>query len=446
MVRCTAAPRGYSLAGIPLAGILVTTLLLAAPALAENWPQWRGPHGDGSSTTANPPLHWNETTNVRWKVELPGRGSSTPIIWGDRLFLLAARPINPASQEDPASQGGDPASQGNVHQFLVLAYDRHSGEPLWQRVATEQTPHEAGHATNTLASSSPVTDGQHLYVNFGSRGVYCFDLDGNLKWQRDLGKMQTRGEFGEAASPALHENTLVVPWDHEGQSSLFALDARTGETRWQVQRDEPTTWATPLITPWNGRWQVVTNGVTVRSYALDSGELLWQAGGQVTNPIPTPVRFQDTVIAMTGFRGNAIHAVRLDAQGDVTGTEAVVWSRSDAAPYVASPALYQGRLHFTKSRDGIYSSVDAASGEVVIAQQRLPGIRSIYASPVAAQDRIYVTGREGTTVVLRHVNAFEVLATNQLDDMLDASPALSGDRIYLRGDKHLYCIAAAATD
>lgn len=432
MVRCTAAPPWH-----PLAGILLATLLaapsLAEKSLAENWPQWRGPHGDGSSATATPPLRWGEDTNVLWKVELPGRGSSTPIIWGDRLFLLAARP-------------SDPAGEGNVHQFLVLAYDRHSGEPLWQRVATEQAPHEAGHATNTLASSSPITDGRHLYVNFGSRGVYCFDLDGNPKWQRDLGKMQTRGEFGEAASPALHENTLVVPWDHEGQSSLIALDARTGETRWQVDRQEPSTWATPLITSWNGRWQVVTNGVTVRSYALDSGELLWEAGGQVTNPIPTPVRFQDTVIAMTGFRGNAIHAIRLDAQGDVTGTEAVVWSRDDAAPYVASPALFQGRLHFTKSRDGIYSSVDAASGEVVIAQQRLPGIRSIYASPVAAQDRVYVTGREGTTVVLRHAAEFEVLATNQLDDMLDASPALVGDRIYLRGDRHLYCIAETAAD
>jgi outer membrane protein assembly factor BamB len=322
----------------------------------------------------------------------------------------------------------------------VIAYDRHSGDEIWKSVATEQVPHEPGHGTNTFASSSPVTDGKHLYINFGSRGVFCYDMDGNQKWQRDLGKMQTRAQFGEASSPALHENKLIIPWDHEGQSSLIALDTENGETVWKVDRDEATTWATPLVTPWRDGWQVITNGTTVRSYDLHSGELLWQAGGQVDNPIPTPVRHEDTVIAMTGYRGNAIHAIKLDAMGDVTGTDAVLWSRSDAAPYVASPVLYDGRLYFTKSRDGILSSVDATTGEAVISQQRLRDISSIYASPVAAHDRIYITGREGTTVVVRHSPNFEILATNRLDDVLDASPALVGDLMYLRGEKYLYCI------
>lgn len=453
-------------------------------ALAENWPQWRGPEYNGSSPTANPPLQWSEDQNIRWKVELPGRGSSTPIIWGDRLFMLSARPTDrqaaPAAESEPASEASPPAGERpnsnaapersgprfggprfggpgrggrgggggsaptHYHQFLVTAYNRHTGELIWQRVATEQVPHEPGHGTNTFASSSPVTDGQYLWVNFGSRGVYCFDLDGNPIWQRELGTMQTRSQFGEASSPALQDGKLIVPWDHEGQSKLFALDAKTGEILWQVERDEPTTWATPLITNWDGSWQVITNGKRVRSYALETGELLWEAGGQVDNPIPTPVRYQDFVIAMTGYRGNAIHAIKLDAKGDVTGTDTVLWSRNDAAPYVASPVLYDGRLYFTKSRDGILSSVDAETGEVVIAQKRLPQISSIYASPVAANGRIYVTGREGATVVLRHGPEFEVLATNQLDDVLDASPAIIGDLIYLRGERFLYCIGSAA--
>lgn len=453
----------------------VATALTASSALAEHWPQWRGPEHNGSSSTADPPVQWSEDSNIRWKVELPGRGSSTPIIWGDRLFLLSARatdrPADPVAEADgpnaaanppgdrPGSAaaperrgpraggsgrggrgGGGGSTPTHYHQFLVTAYDRHSGEPLWQRVATEQVPHEAGHGTNTFASSSPITDGQHLWVNFGSRGVYCFDLDGNPIWQRDLGKMQTRSQFGEASSPALQGGKLIIPWDHEGQSQLFALDAKTGETLWQVERDEPTTWATPLITPWQGSWQVVTNGKRVRSYELETGALLWEAGGQVDNPIPTPVRYQDFVIAMTGYRGNAIHAIKLDAQGDVTGTDAVLWSRDDAAPYVASPVLYKGQLYFTKSREGILSSVDAATGAVVIPPSRLPQISSIYASPVAAQDRIYITGREGATVVLRHGPEFEVLAVNQLDDVLDASPVMIGELMYLRGERFLYCV------
>jgi len=457
----------------------VAAAAFSSGAAAENWPQWRGPEHNGSSTTADPPVNWSEESNIRWKIELPGRGSSTPIIWGDRLFVLSARatdrPAEPADADPPGTRPASPADdvrpgQGArrgdgprggrggggrfgggsapavFHQFLVTAYDRHSGEPIWQQVATEQVPHEAGHGTNTFASSSPITDGKHLWVNFGSRGVYCYDLDGNPVWQRDLGTMQTRSQFGEASSPALQDGKLIIPWDHEGQSKLFALDANTGQTLWQAERDEPTTWATPLITEWQGSWQVVTNGKRVRSYALETGELLWEAGGQVDNPIPTPVRYQDFVIAMTGYRGNAIHAIKLDATGDVTGTDAVLWSRDDAAPYVASPVLYNGRLYFTKSRDGILSSVDAETGEVVIAQKRLPQISSIYASPVAAQDRIYITGREGATVVLRHGPEFEVLATNQLDDVLDASPVMIGDLLYLRGERFLYCIGQSAAE
>jgi outer membrane protein assembly factor BamB len=447
---------------------------------AENWPTWRGPTENGASESGDPPLQWSEDKNVLWKLEIPGRGGSTPIIWGDRVYVLTAVPTDRKAKsgtgepDAPSGQattplaepprGGQPPRGGGsrgfgrggggrfgsgpapdvAYQYLAIAYDRFTGAKVWQTVVTEQVPHEPGHGTNTFASSSPITDGKFIYIHFGSRGIYCLDMQGNPQWERDLGQMRTRAQFGEAASPALHGETLIVPWDHEGQSFIAALNAKTGETLWKVDRDEATTWATPLITEHDGTTQVITNGKTVRSYDLKTGELIWQCAGQVENPIPTPIRVDDFVVCMTGYRGNAIYAISLDAKGDVENTPKVLWTRRDAAPYVASPTVYEGRLYFTKSRDAIVSSVDARTGEVVISQQRLPSIRSIYASPVAANDRIYITGREGATVVLRHSETFEVLATNQLDDVLDASPAIVGNLIYLRGEKNLYCIGNPA--
>jgi outer membrane protein assembly factor BamB len=323
----------------------------------------------------------------------------------------------------------------------VLCLDRNSGRELWRQVAAEEVPHEGGHETNTHASGSPVTDGKHLYVSFGSRGVYCYDLDGNLQWKRDLGRMETRNDFGEGSSPALYQDTLVIPWDHEGQSFIIALDARTGETRWKVDRDEPTTWATPLIVPYKGRVQVITNGTNrVRSYDLNTGQVIWECGGQAQNPIATPVTDGSIVYCMTGHRGYAVYAIPLGVTGDVTDTDKVLWHREDAGSYVSSPVLYKGQLYFTKGREGVIVSLDAKTGEPIIPQQRLPGAKSLYASPVAAADRIYFTDRDGTTIVIRHGSELQVLATNKLPEGIDASPAIIGKEMFLRGAEHLYCI------
>lgn len=440
-----------------IAMVLLASGVGSLAIAADQWPQWRGPHADGSSATANPPTEWSEDKHIQWKVAVPGKGSGTPIVWNDRVYVLTAIPTQrkpPAAakappKEEPAEDRGQRGGRGgmvgpaptNFFQFALLGYDRQSGEEVLRAVATESVPHEAGHSTNTFASASPVTDGKHIYAYFGSNGVFCFDMKGNLVWQRDLGQMETRNQFGEGSSPALHGDTLVVPWDHEGQSMLFALRASDGEIRWQKERDERTTWATPLIVEHAGRTQVVTNGHIVRSYDLETGELLWQCGGQVQNPIPSPVRLGDVVYCMTGYQGNAVYALPLSAMGDITGSDAIVWSRDDAAPYVASPTLYQGQLYYTKSRDGIVTSVDAKTGEVLIKQQRLPGIESVYASPVAAAGRVYFVGRNGTTTVLRHGTTLEVLATNPLDEGVDASPVIVGDQLFLRGAAHLYCIS-----
>lgn len=442
---------------------LMATAALMASALvvwtstlnaANNWPNWRGPNYNGSIDGVSPPSQWSGEQNVQWKVDVPGRGSGSPIVWEDQIILLSAVDTGKTTDgrtpppSDDASEGGrsrfrQPAPT-TVHEFLVTSFDLSSGETRWNTVVTTAVPHEGGHGTNTFASSSAVTDGKHIFASFGSRGVYCLDMSGKVIWSKDLGRMETRNAFGEGSSPALIGDTLIVPWDHEGPSAVYALDATTGEQQWKTERDERTTWATPLAVTSGDQVQIVMNGSIVRSYDLKTGDLLWSCGGQVSNPIPCPVRFGDSVVCMTGYRGNAIYVIQLDAEGDVSDSEAVVWNRNDAAPYVSSPTLYKGQLYFTKERSGVMSSVDAESGEVVIPPTRLPGIRDVYASPVAADDKIYFTGRDGVTTVIRHGAEFDAIAENDLGEPVDASPAIVGDRILIRGAEHLYCIAETA--
>ena len=412
-----------------------------------NWPQWRGPLATGVAPQGNPPTQWSETKNVAWKVEIPGVGSSTPIVWEDRIFLLTAIETDRVSETAAAPDKQPKRPFGivfpnRVHQFVVLCLDRATGKTLWQQVATELVPHEGHHPDNDFASASPVTDGRHLYVSFGSRGVYCYDLAGKQVWSRDLGDMQTRLSFGEGASPALHGDTLVVPWDHDGPSFIAALDAATGDVRWQKERDEQSAWATPLIVERGNGMQVITNASNlVRSYDLKTGELLWQCGGQVGNVTPSPVAGEDLVFCMSGYRGSALYAIPLNATGDLTGSDKIAWKQDRGTPYIPSPLLYEGRLYFTQSNDGILTCLEAKTGKALIERTRLPGIARIYASPVGAAGRVYITSRDGTTLVIRHGDTFEVLATNKLDDDIDASPAIAGKQMFLRGKRFLYCLA-----
>jgi len=452
---------------IATAVLLLLALLLDARACAaeapDNWHHWRGPNADGSAPGADPPTEWSQEKNIRWRVEIPGKGHATPVVWGDRIFVLTAVETDrkPGATDGrseslaPEATGQPPRGRGQrgrgrrgpqvpetVHQFVVMCLDRKTGDVVWKRVAREEVPHEGMHSTSSFASLSPTTDGKRLYASFGSRGVFCYDLDGKLLWERDLGDMTTRRSFGEGTSPVVHGDALIHLWDHEGDSFLVCLDAKTGEERWRVARDEPTTWNTPLVVEHGGVTQVVANGANrTRSYDLASGKLLWECGGQAGNPIASPVAQDGLVFCMTGFRGYAVYAIPLDARGDITGTKKVAWKRDDTGPYVASPLLYDGLLYFTKSRNAILSCVDAKSGKVHYLDERLPGLESLYASPVGAGGKVYIVGRSGRTLVLRHGPKFEVLATNDLGETVDASPAIVGDEIFLRGEKHLYCIA-----
>lgn len=417
-----------------------------APDRLDNWHQWRGPDASGMAPWGDPPLKWDEKTNVKWKTAIPGRGASTPIIWGDQIFLVTAS--DTGKQADPKDiPRVDPKFQtktrppSTYHNFDVLCLDRKTGKVRWQQTATRAVPHEGHHQTHSYAASSPITDGKFLYVNFGSRGIYCYDLDGNQIWKRDFGLMHTRLGWGEAASPALHGDALVVPWDQEEGSFIICLDAKTGKDRWKVERNEPTSWATPLIVEHKGKVQVIVNGHNkVRSYDLVTGKVIWECGGQTLNAIPSPVVKDGVVICMTGYRGAAVYAVPLDATGDVTGTDKIAWKYDKGTPYVPSPVLAGDRLYFTQANTGQLTCLDVKTGKPIIDRERLPGLESLYASPAGAKDRLYFPGRNGTVVVIKRADKIEVLATNRLDEGIDASPAIVGKQLFLRGEKHLYCI------
>jgi outer membrane protein assembly factor BamB len=449
----------------------------------ENWHQWRGPMATGVAPLGDPPTEWSETKNIKWKVAIPGRGSASPVVWGERIFILtaiktdrtaepaeaahiaprvqlvahekqdAARPLLAQRGEQPP--GGERGSRrgfgggrfgieppANYYQFVVLCLDRKTGKTIWQRTACEVIPHEGHHQTGSFASASPITDGKYIYASFGSRGIYCYDLAGNPQWDKDLGDMQVRFSFGEGSSPALWGDTLVVQWDHEGDDFIVTLDARTGNEKWRAPRDEPSTWATPLVVETTDSAQVITSGTNrVRSYDLASGELIWECGGLGSNPIATPVTIGGLAIAMSGHRDPAGIAVPLSARGDVTGSDQIAWQIEGSTPYVSTPVLYDDTLYFIKSRNAIVSSVNAKTGAAIIDQRRLPGMDSLYSSPVAAQGRIYFSSREGTTVVIEHAPSLRILATNELGETIDASPAIVGNEMIVRGESHLYCIA-----
>ncbi len=411
----------------------------------EFWPQWRGPLGTGVAPKADPPITWSETENVRWKKALPGKGHSTPVVWGNRVFVTTAVPFGEAVEPKPDTAPGahDNSLVTRHHRFVVLAVDRRDGTILWRRTVREELPHEGGHFTGSLASASPVTDGEHLFAYFGSRGLYCFDMDGTRIWKRDFGTMQSKHAHGEGSSPALLGDTLVVNWDHEGQSFITAIDKRTGDERWKVPRAEVTSWASPIIVEHGGSPQIVLSGTDrVRGYDLATGRVIWECGGLSANIVATPVAADGMVFAASSYEIRAILAIRLDgARGDITGTKQVAWSRRERTPYVPSPLLYGDTLYFLTHYQGILSRVEAKTGEERLGPFRLGSIRNVYASPLGAAGRVYITDLDGTTLVFSHGDIPRTLAVNRLDDGFSASPVAVGRDLLLRGQRYLYCLA-----
>jgi outer membrane protein assembly factor BamB len=418
----------------------------------DYWLTWRGPGRNGVSPKGNPPLTWSETENIKWKVKLAGDASnSSPIIWKDKIFFQTA--LKTDKQDKPEAlgtndgggsrrgPGGSPPT--NIYKFNLVCLDRNSGRELWQKTVREVLPHQGHHNDHGFASFSPVTDGKLVWTNFGSRGLYCFDMDGNLKWSKDLGQMNTIMGFGEGGSLAVADNAVIVVRDHEGDSFIVALDKETGEIIWRKDRDEATSWATPLPVEVNGKIQIVTSATNfIRSYDLESGELIWQCSGQTRNVIPSPVAGFGMVYCTSGFRGSSLQAIELGHTGDLSETDAVKWHVKEATPYVPSPLLYGDKLYVCSVNDGVISCYNAKTGEAYFLKERLEKIKGIYASGTGAAGRVYFVGRNGVTYVLRHSEQFEVQAVNTLDDKIDCSPAFAGNEMYIKGKENLYCLTS----
>lgn len=440
-----------------------------------HWPQWRGPFFNGMAR-GDAPTVWSDSSNVKWKAEIPGRGHSTPVIWGDRIFLTTAVPTGKPAPSPPVNEGapapsspaapaenqqpGDSARGGAQqrrgrgpggdtrpqveHKFEVLCLDRKTGKLLWQRTATVAAPHEGSHrAYGSFASNSPVTDGKYVYASFGSRGVYCYDFNGKLIWEKDLGiQMRMRLGFGEGTAPLITGDRLILVFDQEGDSFIVALDKRTGKELWRAARDERSSWSTPLAIEHGGRKQVVVSSTTrVRSYDPANGKVIWEAGGLGANVIPVPVYQDGVVFVMSGYRDPRLMAIKLGKEGDLSETDSIVWSHTRGVAYTASPVLHENKLYVVTD-NGLLSVFNATTGEPHYAQVRMPKAYNVKASPVGANGKLYLATEDGDVVVLKMGEKFEVIATNTLDDQVFiATPVIAAGELFLRGQNHLFCIS-----
>lgn len=437
-----------------LPSLALVAAILGVPAGAQapvgsstgNWGQWRGPLGTGEAPGSQPVTHWSEKENIRWKTPIPGRSHSSPIVWGDQVFVTTTIPVGPQVDPVPDTAPGahDNAPVTQEHEFVVLALSRSSGELNWRQRAHRQLPHAGAHESSSISPASPVTDGELIFASFGSYGLYALSLEGELIWQVDLGDMQIKHGHGEGSSPVLHGDVLALNWDHEGDSFVVAFDRATGEELWRTSRKEVTSWSSPIVIEVEGKSQLIVPGTErVRAYDLQTGEVLWECGGLSHNIVATPVFGGGLLYVGSSYEKRAMLAIRVaGAKGDITGTDHVVWSRRHRTPYVPSPLLYGGSLYFLNHYQGVLTRVDAQTGAEPLGPFRLRGVTNIYASPVAAGGMIYITDLEGTTAVLQHSNAEPtVLALNRLDDGVSSSLAIAGKDIFVRGERFLYCIA-----
>lgn len=438
-----------------LTAILCLRICVAAdnnPA-STSWPEWRGPFRNGMAAT-DAPTSWGDAKNIKWRTAIPGRGHSTPIIWGDKIFLTNAIPTAknspPAAAENqsppPNRRGGPGGGAGaNIeHRFEVVCIDRKSGRVLWQKTARVATPHEGyHHMYGSFASNSPVTDGQYVYASFGSRGIYCFDMSGKLIWEKNLGvQMRMRLQFGEGVAPVLDRDRLILTFDQEAGSFIVALDKRTGKELWRNARAEVSSWSTPLIIAHAGRRQVVVPASgKVRSYDVQTGKLIWECAGLGTNVIPAPVYHDGIVYVMSGHRDPKLMAIKLGKEGDLTGSDAILWSHTRGLSYTASPVLYEGKL-YVLTDSGQMSCFNLADGTPYYHQVRLPRPYNFKASPVGANGKLYLASEEGDVIILKMGERNEVLATNRLEDQtFIASPVIVDGELFLRSQQYLYCIS-----
>jgi len=329
-----------------------------------------------------------------------------------------------------------------VHQFTVISIDKNSGKTNWKTVVKEEAPAESTHELGSWASNSPLTDGENIYAFFGSRGLYCLDMKGNVKWSRNFGQMEILMNFGEGSSPAIYKDKIFLQWDDQKKSVMYAIDKKTGKDVWSVPREEITSWATPLVVEVNGKGQVITSATNkVRSYDTETGNIVWECTGMTRNVIPNPMYADGICYLISGFQGTALKAVDLaKASGNITGTPAILWEYNQDTPYTPAGMIMDGKIYFLRNNNGVLTCLDAKTGAVLYSKQKLDGISTLYSSPTGNNDKIYIAAVNVVNVIKAGAE-FSILAKNTLDDTFEASPVVVGNDLFLRGAKYLYCIS-----
>jgi outer membrane protein assembly factor BamB len=428
---------------------VLSLALVAGPVQTANWPAFRAGATGGAAEGSGLPDTWDTSRNVVWKTDIPGRGWSSPVVWGDRIYLTSA--VADAPGEMPKKGlyfgGNRPKPPTDIHHWMVYCLDRETGKVVWQREAHKGVPATPNHLKNTYASETPVTDGERVYVYFGSIGVFCYDRDGKEVWSQRVEPLPMALGWGTASSPVLYKDRLYLQNDNEKHSYLAALDARTGKELWRVDRDEKSTWATPCIWENRQRTELVTCGSKkVRSYALD-GKLLWELGPMSKIAIPTPVASPELVYVSSGYVMDStkpVYAVRPGGSGDLslpkdaTSSTFIAWSRPKAGPYNPSPLLYGDYLYVLYDL-GVLACFEARTGKEVY-KERLGPANSFTASPWACDGKVYCLSEDGDTIVVQAGPQFKVLGTNRLSEMCMASPAASQGSLFVRTLTKLYRI------
>ena len=431
--------------------VVFTIFLPTSDVFAEaNWPQFRGSSAGIAEDKALPDT-WSTTENVVWTVEIPGRGWSSPVVWGDKIFVTSV--IKEGDFETPRKGlylGGDREKPSDkAHRWMVYCIDWNDGKIVWERLVHKAVPQQPVHLKSSYASETPVTDGQRLYVYFGSLGPFCYDLDGNKLWSQKWPSFKIRNNWGTAASPVLHKDRLYIVNDNEEQSFLVALDKKTGKQIWRTERDEKGNWATPYIWQNKQRTELITSGRSkVRSYDLD-GRLLWELGGMSSIVIPTPLAKHGLLYVCSGYVGDRkrpIYAIRPGAVGDITlkngqnSNEYVAWCQTKGGPYNPSPLAYGDYLYVLYDR-GFLGCYDARTGNEVYGRQRIaPGATAFTSSPWANNGKIFCLSEDGDTFVIEAGPTFKVLGRNKLDEMCMATPAALRGSLIIRTISKLYRI------
>lgn len=432
--------------------VLIAGLLPAIGRGDDNWPQFRGPHATGVGESDQLPDHWSADDNVEWKSEIPGRGWSSPIVWGDRIFLTTVenQGTSPDAKKGLYFKGEQREPPDSIHVWKTLCLDLKSGRVLWQRTAHEGKPETPLHIKNTYASETPVTDGKRVYAYFGNLGIFCYDLEGEPVWSKKLEPHATRAGWGTAASPALFQDRLYIVNDNEETSYLMALDAATGEELWRKERDEQSNWSTPFVWQNQLRTELVTTGTNrVRSYDLE-GNVLWELAGMSVITIGTPFAQDGLLYVSSGYvldPRRPLYAIRPGGSGDISllpgkdSNESIAWCQRMAAPYNPSVLVYRDRLYVLYDK-GMFACFDARTGDVMYDRQRIPNGRAYTSSPWAYGGKVFCLNEYGETSVYEAGDEFKPLYTNALadDDMCMATPAIAGDRLLIRTAVRLYSI------